>query len=150
MAIFPTKCYRSNAATVYEKFYQETRKGLGEPTTEIVAFFDEYNFTASKVLDVGCGQGRDALFIARLGHIVTAIDISPTGIRDLELGARSEELKIITEAGDIRHYKSTSKFDVILIDRTLHMLTTEDRRPTLINLLTLTDCGSHLLIADDK
>ena len=137
-------------ATDYEKFYQENRNGLGKPTAEFVTFFDEYSFTATKVLDVGCGQGRDALFIARLGHVVTAIDLSPTGIRDLELDAHTEGLAIVTEVNDIRHYKSTSKFEIILIDRTLHMLAKEDRRTTLINLLTLSKSGSHLLIADEK
>lgn len=137
-------------ATDYEKFYQENRNGLGKPTAEFVTFFDEYSCAAAKVLDIGCGQGRDALFIARLGHIVTAIDLSPTGIRDLELDARKEGLNIITEVSDIRHYKSTSKFEVILIDRTLHMLTKGDRRTTLVSLLTLSKSGSHLLIADEK
>ncbi len=79
-----------------------------------------------------------------------AIDLSPTGIRDLELDARTEGLKIITEVSDIRHYKPTSKFEVILIDRTLHMLTKEDQRTTLISLLILSKSGSHLLIADEK
>jgi len=51
----------------YEKYYRENRHGLGEPTKEFVAFFDDFDRDGASVLDVGCGQGRDALFIARKG-----------------------------------------------------------------------------------
>ena len=53
--------------TDYEQFYRENPHGLGEPTREFVAFFDTYDRAQASVLDVGCGQGRDALFVARLG-----------------------------------------------------------------------------------
>lgn len=137
-------------ATDYEIFYRENRHGLGEPTKEFVAFFDAYDRTKAKVLDVGCGQGRDALFIAQLGHIVTAIDLSPSGLRDLKSDAIKEGLEISTQLIDVRDYESKSEFDIILIDRTLHMLSLEHRRTTLTNLLTLSRHGSHLLIADEK
>lgn len=88
-------------ATDYEKFYRENRHGLGEPTKEFVDFFKEYDQASANVLDIGCGQGRDALFIARLGHIVTAIDLSPTGICDLQKEAELEGLAIVAEVCDI-------------------------------------------------
>lgn len=134
----------------YEKYYRENRHGLGEPTKEIVAFFDEYDQKGAKVLDVGCGQGRDALFIARRGHAVVAVDLSPSGIRDLRRDADSEGLAITTQVIDIRDYKSRHRFDVILIDRTLHMLARNDRLVVLGNLMKLSKRGAHLLIADEK
>lgn len=88
-------------ATDYEKYYQDIPHGLGDPTKEFVTFFTTYNARSSKVLDVGCGQGRDALFIARLGHEVTAVDLSPTGIRDLISDANSEGLSITGVVADI-------------------------------------------------
>jgi len=48
----------------YEKYYRENRHGLGEPAKKFVAFFDAYDRKGAKVLDVGCGQGRAALFLA--------------------------------------------------------------------------------------
>lgn len=33
-----------------------------------------------KVLDIGCGEGKDAVFLARNGYIVTAFDLSEAGI----------------------------------------------------------------------
>ena len=34
-----------------------------------------------RVLDYGCGQGEEAVYLAKLGAHVTAIDISPVGIQ---------------------------------------------------------------------
>ena len=134
----------------YEEYYRENRHGLGEPTKEFVTFFDAYDRKGAKVLDVGCGQGRDALFIARKGHSVVAVDLSPIGIRDLQKDADLEGLPIATQVVDIRDYKSRNRFDLILIDRTLHMLATDDRVAVLGNLLKLSKCGSHVLIADER
>ena len=136
--------------TDYEVFYRENRHGLGKPTKEFVAFFEAYDQVGSTVLDVGCGQGRDALFIARRGHFVTAVDISPSGIGDLQKDAATEGLAIEAKVADIRDFKSRRRFDIILIDRTLHMLAAEDREKALQRLLILSKRGTHVLIADER
>jgi len=134
----------------YEEYYRENRQALGEPTPEFVKFFENYEQKGSKVLDVGCGQGRDALFIARLGHHVTAIDLSPSGIADLQKDAEAEGLPILARVVDIRTYTSRKRFDVIVIDRTLHMLARNERLATLGNLLGLSKRGTHVLVADER
>jgi len=136
--------------TDYESFYQQNRHGLGEPTKAFVEFFSNLAESRLTVLDVGCGQGRDALFIARLGHHVTAIDHSPSGIRDLDNDAAAENLSIQTEVIEIRDFQSDSIYDVIVIDRTLHMLDLRDRQQVLANLLASTRSGSYILLADEK
>lgn len=134
----------------YEEYYRENRHGLGEPTSEFVKFFDKDEQEKSKVLDVGCGQGRDALFIARLGHSVTAIDLSPSGISDLRKDAAAEGLDILAEVADVRTYTSRKRFNVIVIDRTLHMLAADERSAVLGSLLGLSKRGTHVLIADER
>jgi len=137
-------------ATDYEKFYRENRHGLGEPTSEFVMFFNKSVKEQSEVLDVGCGQGRDALFIARLGHSVTAIDLSPSGISDLQSDADEEGLAILAEVADVREYKPRKRFGIIVVDRTLHMLNEGERSAVLGNLLELSKPGTHILIADER
>lgn len=85
-------------------------------------FFETFANPAARVLDVGCGQGRDALFIARLGHSVVGVDLSAHGIRDLLAASKAERLDITGDVADITTYTPAGKFDVVLIDRTLHML----------------------------
>lgn len=43
---------------------------------------------SSKVLDLACGNGRHARYLAQLGHPVTAIDIDLSGVTDLTADKR--------------------------------------------------------------
>ena len=137
-------------ATDYEQFYRENPNGLGEPTRVFVDFFEAYEPPHASVLDVGCGQGRDALFIARMGHAVHGVDLSPTGVADLLAAARDEQLSITADVADIRDYAWRGPYDVILIDRTLHMLQTEDGNAVLKSILATAAAGTHVLIADER
>lgn len=136
-------------STDYDEYYQQSRNALGEPTKVFVDFFQSLGKTARSVLDVGCGQGRDALFIARLGHSVSAVDLSPTGIRHLMEDARKERLPIEGIVADIREFKPTQTYDVILIDRTLHMLAQDDRIAVLRGLIAHVADDGFVLIADE-
>ncbi len=137
-------------ATDYEKFYQGSRHALGDPTKEFVAFFETFDTTNAQVLDIGCGQGRDALHIARLGHRVTGIDISATGIAQLLEDASNECLNVEAFVSDLRSFEPAKRYDVIVIDRTLHMLGDPERAPALRRLLPCTEPHSSVLIADER
>lgn len=136
-------------ATDYEKFYQGGCHALGEPTKEFVDFFRSYKKEGASILDLGCGQGRDALFIARLGHRVVGVDIAKTGIRDLLDDAKKENLNVEGVVSDLRTYQSAEMFDIVLIDRTLHMLSKTDRLGVLTKTLTHVKKDGSLLIADE-
>ncbi|RED16038.1 class I SAM-dependent methyltransferase [Parasphingopyxis lamellibrachiae] len=136
--------------TDYEQLYRESRKALGEPTRAFEDFFDHYPKPRALVLDIGCGQGRDALFIARLGHHVTGIDQSPSGIADMLGDAAAENLDIEGEVADVRVYRPAGTYDVIVIDRTLHMLRAEDRIAVLQTLLRHIGDNGCILIADEN
>jgi SAM-dependent methyltransferase len=49
-----------------------------------------------KILDVGAGTGRHAIFLAQHGHIVTATDYSPMAMEIAAKWAAEEKLKIET------------------------------------------------------
>lgn len=133
----------------YDKLYGETPNALGQPTAIFVDFFEQLGPEHRRVLDIGCGQGRDALFIARLGHSVVGVDMSQNGIRDLHACAARESLPIEGIVADITSYQPNGLFDVILIDRTLHMLARDERCSVLGKLLDHVDGHGWLLIADE-
>ncbi|SEW14218.1 Methyltransferase domain-containing protein [Aliiroseovarius sediminilitoris] len=133
----------------YDKLYSKTPDALGRPTETFTRFFDRLDGRPIRVLDVGCGQGRDALFIARQGHVVVGVDLSPHGIRDLEAAAQREDLPVEGVVADITSYQPDGVFDVILIDRTLHMLTRSARHDVLARLLDHVADQGWLLIADE-
>jgi len=85
-----------------------------------------------------------------MGHQVHAIDLSPSGIGDLQKDATSEGLAIDAEVVDIRDFKTRRRFDVIVIDRTLHMLAPDDRKVVLQKLLGYSKRNAFILIADER
>ncbi len=64
------------------------------------------------------------------------------------MDAAREELDIDTKVVDIRQFKPARAYDVVVIDRTLHMLETEDRAPVLRLLLRHIRKNGAVLIAD--
>ena len=133
----------------YDALYKTTPDALGAPTSVFVDFFNAHTQDALTVLDVGCGQGRDAVFIARLGHSVVGIDLSPNGIRDLNAAAAREGLDITGIAADVTTYDQDGLFDVVLIDRTLHMLDRPDRLAVFKRLIDNVQPAGWLLISDE-
>lgn len=78
--------------TTYDKYYEE--EGLfGEPYPELIDFLKTYPEKGS-VLDIGCGQGRNAIALAKIGYDVTGIDTSKVGIAQMLKVAASEGLSI--------------------------------------------------------
>lgn len=133
----------------YDKLYGETRDALGAPTAIVVDFFDRYERQASRVLDLGCGQGRDAIFIARRGHSVVGVDLSPNGIRDLQAVAEKENLDMEGIVADITAFEPPGAFDVILLDRSLHMLARTARHSVLSNALNHVNDEGWVLVIDE-
>jgi len=90
------------------------------------SMLDEEERKNDCVLDLGCGQGRDALFFAEKGLFVTAIDISEIGIASLKKHAKKKKLKIATIVGDM-HDLPQEKFDIIFSDMALQMVHPKER-----------------------
>jgi SAM-dependent methyltransferase len=59
---------------------------------------------ARKVLELGCGQGRDTLFLASNGMEVTALDYSETGLCQIRDKAALENVEgsVVLRVGDAR------------------------------------------------
>ena len=137
-------------ATDYDKIYRQSRHAHGPPTREFVDFFRSIEMRNARVLGISCGQGRDALFIARLRHRVTAIDLAPAGIRHLREEASNEDLDIQATVADIRVFVPARDYDVIVIDRTPRMLPSGDCLDVLAGLLPFTIRYAAVLIADER
>jgi len=66
------------------------------------------------VLDLGCGTGRVALHLARLGHEVWALDNDPALVAALRERAAAEGLEVHTAVADARRFELDGEFGLIL------------------------------------
>jgi len=70
-------------------------------------------FVRGRVLDVGCGAGRDALHLQERGHEVVAIDVSPLAVDVAQRrGVRRAEVLALGEVDD-----SLGLFDTVILLR---------------------------------
>lgn len=102
----------------YNKHYKQ-ESYFGKPYPGLVEFFENYP-NRNVVLDLGCGQGRDALFLGRIGYRVVGVDISDVGIQQLNKAAQQEKLKIVGVVADIYSFGITDEYDMVLLDSILH------------------------------
>ncbi|MEQ8361953.1 MAG: methyltransferase domain-containing protein [Cyclobacteriaceae bacterium] len=112
-------------SVTYDKYYH-TKSLFGEPYPELVEFFAEYP-KKGKVLDLGCGQGRDSIPLALLGYTVTGIDNSKVGIEQMTRFAEAESLALTGIVADIFEYDNFGEYDFILLDSMFHF-TKRDRK----------------------
>ncbi len=68
-----------------------------------------------KALDVAAGEGRNAVFLARHGFDVEAVDISEEGLKKARKLAKESGVKIKTIAYDLNAFRIESeKYDMII------------------------------------
>jgi SAM-dependent methyltransferase len=68
-----------------------------------------------KVLDLGCGVGRNSIFLSQMGFDVHAFDLSPSAIEELTHKIEKLKLKIRTKIGDMLELPYADEyFDSIL------------------------------------
>ena len=135
----------------YEAFFQEGRGVCGEPTKAFTAFFDQLGEPPLDILDLGCGQGRDALVLARMGHQVLGVDLVPTGVQQMVEDGEAEGLSIRGAVADVTVYEPGELFDAVIIDRVLHMLRPMEQRIEVFEkALGWVRPAGHILLADER
>ena len=134
----------------YDGYYGAQDHALGPAFEDVIAFFQNLEI-GQTVLDVGVGQGRDAMPLAQMGHRVIGIDLSSIGIEQLKTAAASQHLNIDAEVADLCTYSPTERLDIILFDRTLHMITnTIDRENAFSKYLDLIQPQGQIVLIDER
>ena len=80
-----------------------------------------------KILDIGCGEGKDAVFFARCGYDVSAFDISDAGIEKAKRLAEKARVHVDVFTANIWDYRLSGKYDILFSSGALHYIKPELR-----------------------
>ncbi|MFB6097922.1 MAG: class I SAM-dependent methyltransferase [Salinibacter sp.] len=97
------------------------------------------------VLDLGVGEGRNAVYLAQQGHAVTAVDYSARGLRKTRRLADEKGVTVETIEADVREWHPAQSWDAVVVTF-LHLPPAE--RPSLYRLLREHLRPGGLLIAE--
>jgi SAM-dependent methyltransferase len=101
-----------------------------------------------RVLDVGCGHGRHALSLARLGYAVTALDLSARRLRRVRDVAEAEGLEVEILRRDMRTFSRPRHFHGILwAGDAVGLFDREEERDVVQRLLKALKPGGRLVVA---
>jgi len=118
----------------YNKTYQNNPNLWGNKPNNLLLMFENDFIPNSNVLDLGCGQGRDALYLAKKGFNVLAIDSSNIAIKQLLEKSEQEQLTNLTvECVDASNFSlQSNKYQIINLHNLLQFIG-KDNSLKLIN-----------------
>ncbi|MFN8626783.1 MAG: class I SAM-dependent methyltransferase [Candidatus Binatia bacterium] len=97
----------------WEERYGSGRRSATEVPSEFLRA--HAHLLAGRVLDVAAGAGRNALFLARRGLTVEALDISLAGLRLAREAARAEGLTLLAAQVDLESFPlARRRYDAIV------------------------------------
>ena len=100
------------------------------------------------VVDIGCGLGDDAVYLAQHGHRVTGLDISPTALRTAERRASDAGVEVefaVTDSTKLEGY--TGAFDTVVDSGMFHCLDGDGKRSYVAAAHRATRQGATLLLS---
>ena len=99
-----------------------------------------------KVLDMGCGQGRNVLYLGLKGFDVTAVDNNPHAVQNVEELARIEELNVRAFEYDLNAANIQENFDYMVATVVFMFLMPRYVPDVIANMKEHTNPGGYNLI----
>lgn len=121
---------------------------IGRPQPAFAAL-EEAGEIAGAVLDVGCGTGENALFLAGRGHEVWGVDSAPRAIEIAREKARERGLPAVFVVQDALHLDELDRtFDTVIDSGLFHALA-DPERPRYVQSLAsvLRPGGTYHMLA---
>lgn len=106
----------------YDSAYEKDEALFGPKESYLLEKYAEFIPDNARVLDLGVGQGRNVLPLARLGCQVTGIDTSQVAVDTVNRLAAAENLPLEAHLRDFVQYEPDRSFDVVLCFGLLQML----------------------------
>jgi 2-polyprenyl-3-methyl-5-hydroxy-6-metoxy-1,4-benzoquinol methylase len=100
---------------------------IGRPQKEIIRLAEDGEISG-RVLDVGCGTGENALYLASLGFEVWGVDAAPTAIKKAKEKAKERGVTVNFLVSDaLKLQLLQTKFDTVIDCGLFHVFSDEER-----------------------
>lgn len=118
----------------------------GRPASELVRVLDEGAIPIGTALELGCGTGADAIYLAQKGFEVTAVDFSPTAIERARTRAERYDVNVRFVLDDVYEFgKHCEPFDFVYDAGFYHYIRQKELAKLLDMLWRVTRPGSYYL-----
>jgi SAM-dependent methyltransferase len=138
--------WTEKAGDWWDRFYADRSREVpffvAKPDENLVSYLERGLITPGRALDVGCGPGRNAIFLARHGFQVDAVDLSATAIAWAR--ERAEGLDVRFRQGDA--FTSEGSYDLIYDSGCFHHLPPHRRISYLALLDRALEPGGHFAL----
>jgi SAM-dependent methyltransferase len=116
-----------------------------QPHAALVRVIEEKRFPkGASILELGCGTGADAVYLARRRFEVTAVDCSPIALERARLRAEQHDALLRFVLDDMFEFaRSAGQFDVIYDAGVYHFIRLVDLEKYLDMLWRVTRPGSY-------
>lgn len=114
----------------YNKYYKTNKDVFGKEPEKILVEHTHLISKEKPVLDIGAGQGRNTIYLAKLGYSVDAIDTSTISIEMLEQIKLKEQLHFNTYNSDFKIFSSVKNYSAVMLFGLIQILDWDE-----INLL---------------
>jgi SAM-dependent methyltransferase len=100
-------------------------------------------------VDLGCGEARNAIWLASLGWVATGVDFSAAGIDVAAARARQAGVDVAWHVADATTWRATTPVDLVLIAY-LHLSEEDLLRAVANAIASLTPGGRLVMIGHDR
>ncbi len=119
----------------------------GQPSTELLRVLNEEKIAPCRAIDLGCGTGANAVWLAQHGFDVTALDLSPLAIHRAEERAAAAGVHPRFLAADVLTPPDLGEpFDFLFDRGCYHVVRRENAQGYLATLARITRPGTLGLV----
>jgi SAM-dependent methyltransferase len=135
----------------FRKAYETGEHGWPEtgPTPQVARLVERLGPGRGRAaLDLGCGEGRHTILLARKGYAVTAFDQEPLALKKAQAALRRHRLKAAFKAGDaLAPGFDDGAFDLVLDYGCFHHVVTRDWPRYRREVARILKPGGHLVLS---
>ena len=132
----------------YDAWYRfGTPPWVGDARAELVRLVTEGTLQPGRAIDLGCGEGDNAIFLAQHGFEVTAVDFAASAIAKARRKAEAASVTVDFVVDDVTDLANVrGQFDLLVDYGTLDDLGHRDRDDYVRNVLPLARPGARFLL----